>query len=397
MKRFLAFFLFLIYGFTASAQNTGEPTELYAQSAVLMDAESGRVLFSKNGEQKMPMASTTKIMTCILALEMGNLTDVVQFSNNAASQPKVHLGAKAGEEFYLNDLLYSLMLESHNDVAVAIAEHIGGSVEEFATYMNDKARSLGCDATYYITPNGLDAEDEKGIHSTTATELARVMSYCILESPQKEMFLKITGTPSHQFSNIEGTRSYQCSNKNSFLSMMDGAFSGKTGYTAKAGYCYVGALERDDRTFVVALLACGWPNNKNYKWKDTLKLMEYAVEYYQYTDTYPLIELPEILVKGGIPKNDRLFLDAYAKLRVGKEEEQDFRILLHQEETTELRLELAETLEAPVQEGEKVGEVICYLGEEELCRYPIVLDETIEKKNMSWCFSKLLRQYLHFE
>ena len=397
MKRFLAFFLFLIYGISASAQHTGEPTGLYAQSAVLMDAESGRVLFAKNADQKMAMASTTKIMTCIVALEMGDLKDVVEISDYASSQPKVHLGAKAGEQFYLGDLLYSLMLESHNDVAVAIAEHIGGSVEGFAAYMNEKASSLGCEATYYITPNGLDAENENGIHSTTATELARVMSYCILESPQKEAFLKITGAASHQFSNMEGSRSYHCSNKNSFLSMMEGAFSGKTGYTAKAGYCYVGALERDDRTFVVALLACGWPNNKNYKWKDTLKLMEYAVEYYQYTDTYPLIELPQILVKDGVPKEDTLFENAYAGLRVGKEEEQDFRILLHQEETVELQLELSEMLEAPVREGQKVGEVICCLDEEELCRYPIVLNESIGKKEMSWCFSKLLRKYLYFE
>lgn len=116
--------------------------ELYAKSAVLMDADSGRVLIAKDGNTMRPMASTTKIMTCILALEEGNLEDVVTASGEAASQPKVHLGMREGEQFVLGDLLYSLMLESHNDSAVAIAEHIAGSVPEFAEKMNAMQRRL---------------------------------------------------------------------------------------------------------------------------------------------------------------------------------------------------------------------------------------------------------------
>lgn len=395
MKRFLAFFLFFICGISVSAKNAGEPTSLYAQSAVLMDAKSGRVLFAKNADEQKAMASTTKIMTCILALEMGELQDIVTFSEYASAQPKVHLGANAGEQFYFEDLLYSLMLESHNDVAVAIAEHISDSVEEFAQRMNEKARSLGCEQTYYITPNGLDAKDDNGIHSTTATELARIMSYCILESPEKDTFLKITGSANRSFSNISGTRNYQCTNRNSFLNMMEGAFSGKTGYTNDAGYCYVGALERDGRTFVVALLACGWPNNKNYKWKDTLKLMEYAVEHYNYVDTYPLIDLPQILVEGGVPEHQTLFEDAYVSLKL--EEEQEFRILLHRDETVEIQLELEPRLRAPVCEGERVGEVICYMENEELCRYTVVAEEDVKKTDISWCFSKILERYLNMD
>ena len=124
------------------------------------------------------MASTTKIMTCILALENGELTDEVEISEEAASQPQVKLGVRSGQNFYLIDLLYSLMLESHNDAAVAIAEHVGGSVQGFADMMNEKAAVLDCDSTYFITPNGLDAEDENGIHHTTARDLARIMKYC---------------------------------------------------------------------------------------------------------------------------------------------------------------------------------------------------------------------------
>ena len=123
---FIFFSVYICYADTTQIQTTETPEELrqlYAQSAVLMDADSGRVLFEKNGYEQMPMASTTKIMTCILALENGNLEDEVTISSYAASQPKVHLGMYNGQKFHLGDLLYSLMLESHNDSAVAIAEH----------------------------------------------------------------------------------------------------------------------------------------------------------------------------------------------------------------------------------------------------------------------------------
>ena len=142
----------LLFEITVHAKGE-EPEQLYAQSAVLMDADSGRVLFEKNGQEQKAMASTTKIMTCILALEQGEIKEVVTVSENAVRQLRVHLGMQIKEKFYLEDLLYSLMLESHNDSAVAIAEHVGGSVKEFAKMMNEKAAEIGCQKTYFITPN----------------------------------------------------------------------------------------------------------------------------------------------------------------------------------------------------------------------------------------------------
>ena len=132
------------------------------------------------------MASTTKIMTCLLALEQGNLKDTVTFSKRASSMPKVHLGASAGSSFCLEDLLYSLMLESHNDTAVAIAEHIGGSVEGFADRMNAKAADLGMKQTHFVTPNGLDAEG----HASTPADMCRLAAYAC----QNESFLQIVST-----------------------------------------------------------------------------------------------------------------------------------------------------------------------------------------------------------
>ncbi len=395
MKRFLAFFLsfILISGIKVRAEGITEPQNLYAKSAVLMDAKSGRVLFEKNGMEVMAMASTTKIMTCILALENGKLEEVVTASKEAAAQPKVHLGMRAGEQFYLKDLLCSLMLESHNDSAVAIAEHISGTTKAFADLMNKRAKELGCVNTYFITPNGLDASDENGFHSTTATELATIMSYCIKESPQKATFLEITRKASHQFSNVEGSRNFQCQNHNSFLNMMEGALSGKTGFTNQAGYCYVGAVEREGRTFVVTLLACGWPNNKNYKWKDTTALMNYAIDNYSYQSVLENVELPDLEVVQGSPKNGNLFDKVFVGLKVELKDEGEDKLLLREDENVEVKMVVPEKLEAPIKENEEVGHIICTLEGEELCKYPIVTSEMVLKKSISWCFLEMLKLY----
>lgn len=206
---FLLAWVLMVSAVEAKEDEKSTNIQLYARSAVLMDADSGRVLFGKNETQKMPMASTTKIMTCIIALEYGNMEDTVSVSSYAAGQPKVHLGIHNGQQFLLKDLLYSLMLESHNDSAVAIAEHVGGSVEGFAALMNQKAAELGCGNTYFITPNGLDAgscdkSGEQKVHSTTAEDLARIMKYCINGSAKKEEFLEITRTQSYSFMDVEG-------------------------------------------------------------------------------------------------------------------------------------------------------------------------------------------------
>ena len=395
MKRFLAFFLFLLlfFGHTVQAEEIQEPQGLYAQSAVLMDADSGRVLFEKNGFEVMAMASTTKIMTCIISLEEGNLEDIVVASESATEQPKVHLGMQSGERFYLKDLLYSLMLESHNDSAVAIAEHLAGSVEKFADMMNDKAKELGCTDTYFITPNGLDAVDEKGIHGTTAKDLATIMSYCIRESEKKEEFLTITQTQSYDFHNADDSRNFHCTNRNSFLTMMEGAISGKTGFTGKAGYCYVGAVERDGRCFVVALLACGWPNNKNYKWKDTITLMEYGVNHYTYRNVLEDIKLPTVTVVDGVPNSENLFEDGAIQLKVDSREEDTLQLLLRKDEDVEVKVNYEHILEAPVQVGDKVGEVSYYLNGENVKSYAIVASDSVEKKDLPWYFEKISKLY----
>ena len=349
--------------------------QLYALSAVLMDGETGRVLYGKEAYKGRPNASTTKVMTCILALEMASGDDYVQVSRNAASQPQTHLGMREGQQFYLEDLLYSLMLKSHNDTAVAIAEHIGGSVEKFALLMNEKAKSLGCTDTHFVTPNGLDAEDEGGVHHTTARDLALIMAYAI----KNATFVHITQTRDYTFSDISGKEHYSVHNTNAFLDMETGVISGKTGFTGNAGYCYVGALRRDDRTYVVALLGCGWPNNKNYKWSDTKQLMQYGI------DSFEKVNLLEL----EIPKEAECPLEisgakteGYSRIKMTEvqnrtEEKQIENILLRKDESIEFKLERKQRLEAPVEAGTTVGTLKYILNGQVVREEELVLKDSV--------------------
>lgn len=390
-KLCLFFFFFFWIGspciFASAEENT---LELYARSAVLMDGDSGRVLYGKEEDTEMPMASTTKIMTCIVALEHMEQDTVCTVSGTASAQPKVKLGMVKGDTFYLRDLLYSLMLESHNDSAVCIAETIGGSVEGFAAMMNEKAGEIGCEHTYYITPNGLDGENENGMHHTTARELALVMRYCLTQSPKTEEFLEITRTASYTFTNVEGNRSYGCTNHNALLTILEGALSGKTGFTSKAGYCYVGAVNRDGKLLIVSLLACGWPNNKGYKWIDTKKLMRYGLENYEKreivdrtvkTDEIPVVEgqkdqaATEILWEGG---------QAW---------KQADTILLRREEQIQTEIDMKTRLDAPVRKGQQVGEIRFLADGEVYASYPIQTAEEIGKRDYLFCLRTCMEQF----
>ena len=374
-----------------------KPSELHAKAAVLLDGDSGRILYGKNSDMILPMASTTKIMTCILVLENADLNDIATVSSYAASMPDVQLNMQKGEQFYIKDLLYSLMLESHNDSAVCLAEHVGGSVEGFAKLMNEKAQEIGCNNTYYITPNGLDAKDEQGIHSTTAHDLALVMKYCISDSPKKEQFLEITRTPNHSFSNLKGNRSFSCTNHNAFLNMMSGALSGKTGFTGNAGYCYVGALRKDGKTFIVALLACGWPNNKTYKWSDTKKLMNYGLENYTLCNMDCIAidqeKLKPILVING--QSDFLSKNCTVPITIDYSSSKNHSntFLINQNEKIQLVYKISTTVSAPIKKGAKIGTIQYVLNHEVMKELSIVTTESVKKIDFFWCFKQIFRQF----
>ena len=419
-RKLLCFFVVLLvmvqgFPFTLSASVLPE-NKLYAKGAVLMDANSGRVLYAKGADDKMPMASTTKIMTCIIALERGNPEDVVTVSSYAASMPRVKLFMKAGEQYYLKDLLYSMMLESHNDSAVAVAEHIAGNTEAFAKLMNEYADKIGCKDTFFITPNGLDAEvivseDGKEItraHETTAKELAKIMSYCITGSEKRNEFLSITQTRAYEFSNLckmegqyaPGTRTFKLQNKNALFDLMEGALSGKTGYTAKAGYCYVGALSSEGRVYVISLLACGWPNQKGKKWMDAKRLFEYGMSDFHEKSVKEALDrslddvLEEIYVKDG--QTEVLGEKCYVDVSLDEQKVSDIseqKILMKDDEDIRVIFTKEESLNAPVAKGQTVGEISLLADGVVLYKLKLCTKEEILKIDYAYCLKKVMKYY----
>lgn len=366
-----------------------EDLNLYAKSAVLTDADTGRILYGKDAGTPMANASTTKIMTCLLAIESGKIQDSVTFSEHACSMPKVRLGCPTGTQFVLEDLLYSLMLESHNDTAAAIAEHVAGSVEAFADLMNERAAEFGCQNTHFVTPNGLDRSDKKGEHQTTAYDLSLIMAACI----QNDKFLEITETASKTISSIDGTFQAALNNHNALLSMLDGVISGKTGFTAKAGYCYVGAYRQNDRTYTFALLACGWPNHKNYKWEDSKALISYGNAHYENRtilkeEEHQTIDLNRTMVKI-FGKNHYYFTNT---LSVTKEA-CAFQILVSENDEITMNPQGQKELSFPVTEGDVVAtEEILWNGLPVQTRR-ILADETLFASDYPWCLWEILLKW----
>ena len=377
-----------IYAKSGDAFLPLKSNELYALSACLMDANSGRVLYDKNADEVRAMASTTKIMTLIVALEYANEDDIVTVSPYAASMPDVQLNIMAGEQYRLGDLYYAMMLESFNDVAVTIAEYIGECyalnqddrtantdikarsyddskkyVHTFAKLMNEKAKELGCENTYFITPNGLDAEDENGKHSTTAKELAVIASYAI----KNERFNDIIGTRQYSFCEVNGTRNCSAYNKDAFLNQMNGAFGIKTGFTGNAGYCFVGALKSDGRTFISVVLGSGWPSNRTYKWKDTRKLMEYGINNFFPRTVFSTIEdYKDVRVKDGMEESASTCIKG------------DLSLILCDADDVRVVYELEDYIDAPVRVGDVVGKAIIYVNGQRMGSFPITAAAAVE-------------------
>lgn len=241
---------------------------LYSDCAILVEADTGQILYGKNEKKAHANASTTKILTCILALEKGSLSDKIVASANVTKLPSaaVKLGMRKGDSFKKKDLLYALMLPSANDAAIALAEYTSGSTANFVKKMNTKARSIGCINTKFATVNGLDS----GVtHYSTAYDVSRMMMYAMKNST----FRQIIATPSHSFKSQKGYF-YKCYTKNELLGKMSGMLGGKTGYTKKAGNCFVGAVKsQNGRIYISVTLGAA---TEEKRWKDSKILLDYA-------------------------------------------------------------------------------------------------------------------------
>lgn len=239
--------------------------DVSARSAVLIDAASGIVMYEKNADERLPMASTTKIMTALVALENAELDTVVEVPSAAVGIEGSSVCLQNGEKMKLGELLYAMMLESANDAAAAVAITVGGSIEDFARMMNEKAQSLGLVNTSFANPHGLDADG----HYTTARELASIASEALKNADFAEMV-------STYRKNIPTDGGYRyLMNHNKMLKLYDGAIGVKTGFTKKSGRCLVSAATRDGMTLVAVTL------NAPDDWRDHTDLLDYGFENYE--------------------------------------------------------------------------------------------------------------------
>ncbi|TMV51334.1 D-alanyl-D-alanine carboxypeptidase [Paenibacillus mesophilus] len=256
--------LMLVWPWVAVAAPPGVQTN--AESAALVDVASGRLLVSKNGDKQMRIASLTKIMTAITAIEHGTLSDPVKVSGNAAGKEGSSIYLKAGEEMSLENMLYGLMLRSGNDAATAIAEHVGGSLEGFVHLMNEKAEMIGMTRSRFKNPSGLDEEG----HLSTANDMAKLTAYAM----RNPVFRDIVKTKTKSAPNPNEDWDYKWSNKNKMLSIYEGADGVKTGYTKLAKRCLVSSATRNGQQLAVVTL------NDPDDWLDHRKLLDHGFRYY---------------------------------------------------------------------------------------------------------------------
>ena len=347
MKRMLAglfFGLILLYNRGALAAD--------AASAILMEAKTGRVLYEQNAHQALPMASTTKVMTALLALEMGDLNEIVATGKNAFGVPGTSIYLEMGEQLTLEQMLYGLMLSSGNDAAVAIAEHLSGTVSDFCALMTRRAEEIGCENTIFSTPHGLPAQN----HHTTAWDLALITR----EALKNPVFREIVSTQratlpwaGHEYDRV-------LTNKNKLLSAYPGAIGVKTGYTKAAGRCLVFAAERDGLCLIGVVLNCpDWFNEAS-------ALLDRGFENWQMVTMMEKDEIiRQIPVEDGVRESVQIRAAADIAAPVG----------IHS--WPDLILDLPESLPAGVEKGDVVGTASLKDGGEIIAVIPLYAGESV--------------------
>ncbi len=316
----------------ASESVCSGPLVLTAEAAVLLEASTGQVLFDKNAGQKRPPASTTKIMTALLALEGGDLSQVVTVSPEAASVGEASLDLRAGEKFTLEELIFGAMLESGNDACVAIAEHLAGTESNFVLIMNQKARIIGAQNTSFKNTNGLPAAG----HYTTAKDLALITQYA-LTNP---VFQNIVSTKSRMIGSGDSTR--YLNNTNRLLWSYDWTDGVKTGTTQEAGNCLVASATRNGRQLISVVF------HSDSRWGDSIKLLGYGFNCFAQKEVVKEGEIfGSIIVKEGTEQ----YIEAVAQSPVELTLPKGSQVRL------EKKLYMEKDLIAPVCKYEQVGQV----------------------------------------
>lgn len=364
---------------SVSNESTDEPI-INSRIGVIYDRKSGRVIWGKNDNKRSAMASTTKIMTCIIVLENSNLNDEIIVSSRAAGTGGSRLGLKKGDKITIHDLLYGLMLRSGNDAAVALAEHVGGDKEGFAKLMNNKAKELGLKDTHFVTPHGLDDPE----HYTTAYELAQITDYAL----KNEKFAKIVNTKDYTIS-INGY-SKGLTNTNELLGYLQGVNGVKTGFTNNAGRCLVTSTNRDNFEIITVVLGA---DTKKIRTADSIKLIEYAYKNYKHINIETIVKEKFNVWKSMNEKRIIVEKGKYANVMLELTEIKNKVIPIKSDNVDNIDIEVncLYYLMAPMEKGKTVGNLKVILNGEVIEVIDILNKEEIEKKNRKDYFFEFLR------
>ncbi|MGM9834296.1 MAG: D-alanyl-D-alanine carboxypeptidase family protein [Bacilli bacterium] len=295
-------FLFAVIGLLFPIKVLG----LSAECAVVMDQDSGRVLYEKNMDKSKLIASTTKIMTAVIAIEYGELDDIVMIDESVLKAYGSAIYVEIGEELTLKELLYGLMLRSGNDAAIAIAEHVSGSMEGFVFLMNQKAEELGMNNTIFYNDHGLEENDGKG-NTSTAYDMALLMRY----ANTIDEFRSITSTK--EITVKSSYKTYIWPNKNKLLKMYEYTTGGKTGYTEKAKRTLVTSATKDGKNLIVVTL------NDGDDFNDHMNLYE---EYFNNYQIATVIDKDNLVINDDYYEGN-LFVNNSFKMLVSKDELKD--------------------------------------------------------------------------
>ena len=360
----LSFALLFLYNGSAVA----EGTDGSSRSSILIEAKTGRVLYEQNAHEPLPMASTTKIMTALVALENGNVHDLVTAGKNAFGVPGTSIYLSLGEQLPLLDMLYGLMLASGNDAAVAIAEHIGGDMDSFCRMMNERAAAIGCENTVFASPHGLPADN----HHTTARDLALIAR----EAMQNPTFREIVSTQrasipwaGHDYDRI-------LNNKNRLLSEYPGAIGVKTGYTKAAGRCLVFAAKRDGLELIGVVLNCpDW-------FREAEALLDKGFDSWQMVSLLSAGEtVRTVPVKNGVSNAVRVIASS------------DVAGPVRLDAWPDLVLELPDSLEAGFSRGQTVGVAKLMDAGQTLITVPLVTAEAVPERSFRHGWQSVLREW----
>ncbi len=350
--------LMLLFGIARADAELAEieTIKVDAKAAILIEAESGRVLFAYNADTRYPMASTTKIMTALIAVEHCAMDEIVTAGKNASGVEGTSIYLSEGEQLTMYQMLQGLMLRSGNDAAVAIAEHIAGNVETFASLMNARAEMLGADALF-VTPNGLDAGD----HGASA----RAMAMIARAAMQYPTFRELVATQEAVIPWVDNEYSRVLRNKNRLLSEYEGATGIKTGFTSKAGRCLVFSAQRDGMELIGVVLNCG-------AWFDEAeKMLDWGFENFSLVQAAQQGEAAAYAqVTGGT--DDSVVITAARSLSYP----------ISKNDVWSVETYAADSLKAPVQAGDVAGYVTLIVNGQEAARIELIAQNDVPERTL---------------